>query len=116
MAFVTLSACQLFHSFNVKSHESIFSKQVFNNKYLWLAALVGAGLQIAIINIPILADLFKLVPLSIPNLMIAIGFAGMTIVIVEIYKFIIRIFKKKQKEPLMVLFTCNFYGISIKSL
>ena len=87
MAFVTLSACQLFHSFNVKSHESIFSKQVFNNKYLWLAALTGALLQIAIINIPILANLFKLVPLSLPNVMISIGFAFMTIVIVEIYKF-----------------------------
>lgn len=87
MAFVTLSACQLFHSFNVKSHESIFSKQVFNNKYLWLAALTGTLLQVAIINIPILANLFKLVPLSLPNVIISIAFAFMTIVIVEIYKF-----------------------------
>ena len=88
MAFVTLSACQLFHSFNVKSHESIFSKQVFNNKYLWFAALIGAGLQIAIINIPILANLFKLVPLSFTNTLISIGLAFMIIVFVEIYKFV----------------------------
>ena len=86
MAFVTLSACQLFHSFNVKSKHSIFNKQIFDNKYLWLAALTGTLLQVAIINIPLLAHLFKLVPLSLTNMIIAIGFAFMTIVIVEIYK------------------------------
>ena len=86
MAFITLSACQLFHSFNVKSHESIFNKQVFNNKYLWGAALLGAGLQIAIINIPILANLFKLVPLSADCMLIAIGLAFCIVIIVELTK------------------------------
>lgn len=86
MAFITLSACQLFHSFNVKSHESIFNKQVFNNKYLWGAALLGAGLQVAIINIPVLANLFKLVPLSFECMLIAIGLSFCTIIIVELTK------------------------------
>ena len=87
MAFITLSACQLFHSFNVKSHESIFNKQVFNNKYLWGAALLGAGLQIAIINIPALANLFKLAPLSIECMLISIGLAFCVIIVIELTKF-----------------------------
>lgn len=87
MAFITLSACQLFHSFNVKSHESIFNEQVFNNKYLWGAALLGAGLQIAIINIPALANLFKLAPLSIECMLISIGLAFCVIIVIELTKF-----------------------------
>ena len=87
MAFVTLSAAQIFHSFNVKSHHSIFNKQIFNNKYLWGSALIGAFLQVMIINVPVLANLFKLVPLSLTNTFIAIGLAFCVIIIVEIYKF-----------------------------
>ena len=90
MAFVTLSAAQIFHSFNVKSHHSIFNKQIFNNKYLWGSAFVGAFLQVMIINVPVLANLFKLVPLSLTNTIIAIGLAFCVIIIVEIYKFMKR--------------------------
>lgn len=86
MAFVTLSFCQLFHAFNVKSHESVLNKQIFNNPYLWLAALIGIVLQALIINVPILADLFKLVPLSPTYVFISVGLAFSVIVIVEITK------------------------------
>lgn len=94
MAFVTLSAAQLFHSFNVKSHASVFSKQIFNNKYLWGSALVGAALQILIINVPFLANIFKLVPLNMTCTLIALGLAFSTIIIVEIYKWIERTIRK----------------------
>ena len=94
MAFVTLSAAQLFHSFNVKSHASVFSKQIFNNKYLWGSALLGAGLQVVIINIPFFANIFKLVPLSPICVLVSVGLAFSTIIIVEIVKLIKRIVKK----------------------
>lgn len=90
MAFVTLSAAQLFHSFNVKSHQTIFSKSLFNNKYLWMSAAAGAIIQLAIINIPFLSNIFKLVPLDMSHAFIALGLAFSTIIIVEIYKFIKR--------------------------
>lgn len=94
MAFVTLSACQLFHSFNVKSHESIFSKQIFNNKYLWGAAILGAVLQVFIINVPFLSDIFKLVPLTPMSIFVSVGLAFCVIIIVEIYKLIKRMTNK----------------------
>lgn len=94
MAFVTLSVCQLFHSFNIKSHDSIFSKQIFNNKYLWGAAIIGAVLQILIINVPFLADIFKLVPLSPMCTFVSVGLSFCVIIIVEIYKFVKRMGKK----------------------
>lgn len=90
MAFVTLSAAQIFHSFNVKSQQSIFSKQIFNNKYLWGSALVGATLQIAIINIPFLADIFKLVPLNMTCVFVSLGLAFCSVIIVEVYKLVRR--------------------------
>lgn len=94
MAFVTLSACQLFHSFNVKSHESVFSKQIFNNKYLWGAAILGAVLQIIIIYVPFFANIFKLVPLNLTCSFVAVGLSFSVIIIVEIYKFVKKMMKK----------------------
>lgn len=94
MAFVTLSGAQLFHSFNVKSQQSIFSKQLFNNKYLWGSAIIGALLQFTIINVPFLANIFKLVPLDMNHLLIALALAFSTIIIVEIYKFMKRMIQK----------------------
>ena len=63
MAFITMSGAELCHAFNVKSHHSVFNKQVFNNKYLWGATALGLVLQLAIIFTP-LSHLFSLVPLD----------------------------------------------------
>lgn len=94
MAFITLVGCQLFHSFNVKSHHSVFSKQIFNNKYLWGAAAVGVLLQVLIINVPFLAGIFKLVPLDPTHTLQAIGISSLSIVFVEIYKLVRRLMHK----------------------
>lgn len=94
MAFVTLSFAQICHSFNVKSKESVFSKQVFNNKYLWFAALVGIVMQALVINVPFLADIFQLVPLNFTCMAVALGLSFSTILICELVKFIQRSSKK----------------------
>lgn len=87
MAFITLSGCQLAHSFNVKSHYSVFSKQVFNNKYLWGSAITGIALQALIIFTP-LSKVFKLTPLSPMQMGCCILLALSVIPIVEISKLI----------------------------
>jgi len=86
MAFLTLSTVQLFHSFNVKSDKTIFSKHTFNNRFLIFAFLLGLGLQFLIIYIPFLADIFKLEPLSWGQLAISIGIAALVLVFGEIGK------------------------------
>ena len=53
MAFITMSGAELCHAFNVKSHHSVFNKQVFNNKYLWGATAIGLVLQLVIIFTPL---------------------------------------------------------------
>ena len=94
MAFLTLSSLQLFHSYNVKSDKSVFSKDTFNNKVLNIAFLIGMSLQFIVIYTPGVNDIFKLSPLGIVPLLTAIGLALAIVAIMEIYKFIARRIKK----------------------
>ncbi len=64
MAFVSLSLLELFHSFNIRSEESIFKVGVCSNKYLVGALVIGAILQIVVIAIPTLATIFNVVSLN----------------------------------------------------
>lgn len=64
MAFVSLGMLELVHCFNIKSEESIFKAGIFNNKYLIGAFLLGTALQVGVVCIPSVAQVFKLVPLN----------------------------------------------------
>ncbi|WP_027089914.1 cation-translocating P-type ATPase [Thomasclavelia saccharogumia] len=86
MAFITLCGCQLVHSFNVKSRHSILNKRLFNNVYLWGSLAAGLFLQIIIITIPELADIFKLQRLHLMQWLICIGLCLSTVVICELVK------------------------------
>lgn len=95
MAFLTLSGCQLFHAYNVKSEKSVFNKNIFKNKFLNFAFVVGFILQMIVIYVPKLNEAFKLSPLSFDKLMICIGISFVTVIVMEISKLIKRISKKK---------------------
>ena len=86
MAFLTLSGAQLVHAFNVKSNHSILNKTVFNNKYLIGALAIGLILQLSIIYIPCLANIFSLTPLNIDQLCIAVSWTLVPLVIIELLK------------------------------
>lgn len=94
MAFVTLAFTQLFHSFNVKSDRSVIGKQTFNNKFLNLAFIVGALMQLAVVYIPGVNNVFQSVALSPQALGISIGCAFGIIIVMEIYKLIVKLIKK----------------------
>jgi len=87
MAFLTLSMCEVFHSFNMRSrNESLFSIKG-QNKYLWGAALLAAMLTFAVIYIPGLNTVFQLTALSVADFFVAFGFAAAILPLVEIVKF-----------------------------
>lgn len=88
MAFITLSTTQLFHSFNVKSKHTIFSKRIFNNKSLIGSFLIGVGLQALIIIVPVFSKLFKLEALDPIHLLTCVGLAFCMVIVVEISKLI----------------------------
>ncbi|WP_303015204.1 calcium-translocating P-type ATPase, PMCA-type [Holdemania massiliensis] len=91
MAFVTLALSQLFHAFNVKSEHSIFSRQIFSNKYLWGAFAVGVILQLLVMYVPFLAKAFSMAALDPSHLMIAVGLAFVPVIVVEITKLVHRL-------------------------
>ena len=87
MAFLTLSSCQLFHSFNVKTDHSVFKKGIFNNKALNISFIIGFALQLCVIYIPGLNNVvFDLVALDLAHLSISIGLAFVIVIVMEIAK------------------------------
>ena len=94
MAFLTLSSTQLFHAYNVKSHHSVLSPKSYKNKFMNFAFIVGFALQVAVIYIPGIQDLFEFAPLSIAQFGICIGLSLVMVVIQEIMKLVNRIRNK----------------------
>ena len=88
MAFITLCGCQLVHSFNVKSSESILNRSLFNNPYLWGALAAGLLLQVVILAVPELSFIFKLQPLNAAQWGICVMLCLSTTLVCEIVKFI----------------------------
>ena len=86
MAFVSLGLLELVHSFNIKSEETIFKVGLFENKYLLGAFILGALLQIVVVVIPSVAEVFKLVPLTQVQWMYTFGISILPLIIMEIQK------------------------------
>lgn len=65
MAFATLTLCQLFHAFDVRSeHRSLLRIGVFSNHAMNKAFLIGLAMQLAVLCLPPLQAVFRTVPLT----------------------------------------------------
>ncbi|MBE6919511.1 MAG: cation-translocating P-type ATPase [Ruminococcaceae bacterium] len=95
MAFLTMSMCEIFHSFNLRSQrKSIFSLKG-QNKVLWAAMIGSLLLTTAVLEIPFLASAFGFTPIGLTEYAIALGLGLVVIPIVEIVKFFQRMGAKK---------------------
>ena len=87
MAFLTMSMCEIFHSFNLRSQrKSIFSLKG-QNKILWAAMIGSLLLTTAVLEIPFLANAFGFTPIGLTEYAIALALGFVVIPIVEIVKF-----------------------------
>ncbi len=94
MAFLAMSMCEIFHSFNLRSQrKSIFTLKG-HNKVLWAAMLGSLLLTTLVIEVPFIAGAFGFTPIGFMEYGIAIGLAILVIPVVEIVKFIQRKLKK----------------------
>lgn len=90
MAFLTMSMCEIFHSFNLRSQrQSVFTLHT-HNPVLWGAMLGSLLLTTAVLEIPVLADLFGFTPISPREYLLAVSLAILVIPIVEGVKWIQR--------------------------
>ncbi len=87
MAFGALCVGRLVHGFNCKGAKPvIFKKQMFNNKYLIGAFILGLALITAVLTIPALDGIFKVKTLGIKELLIVYGFALIDLIVIQILK------------------------------
>ena len=90
MAFLTMSMCEIFHSFNLRSQrKSVFSLKG-QNMVLWAAMLGSLLLTTLLLEVPFLANAFGFEMISRTEYAIAIGLAFLVIPVVEFVKFIQR--------------------------
>ena len=95
MAFLAMSMCEIFHSFNMRSQrKSVFTLKG-HNKILWAAMLGSLLLTTLVIEVPFIADAFGFTPIGLIEYGIAIGLAILVIPIVELCKFFQRMAEKK---------------------
>ncbi len=65
MAFATLTLCQLFHAFNVRSEDrSLFAQGVLSNPAMNRAFLAGLAMQLSVLLVPPLQGVFSVVPMT----------------------------------------------------
>ncbi|ENQ3113923.1 cation-translocating P-type ATPase [Bacillus tropicus] len=89
MAFVVLSFSQLVHSFNLRSRtKSIFSIGIFTNKYLVFSLLIGVLMQVCIISIPPLANVFGVHALTMRDWGFVLLLSIIPLVVNEIIKLV----------------------------
>ena len=90
MAFLTMSMCEIFHSFNMRSQRgSIFTLHT-HNKVLWGAMLGSLVLTTVVLEVKPIADAFGFTPVGLDEYLIAMALAIVVIPVVEIVKFIQR--------------------------
>ncbi len=90
MAFLAMSMCEIFHSFNLRSQrKSVFSLKS-HNKVLWAAMLGSLLLTTLVIEVPFIAKAFGFTTIGLAEYGIAMGLAFLVIPIVEIVKLIQR--------------------------
>ncbi len=90
MAFLAMSMCEIFHSFNLRSQrKSIFSLKS-QNKILWAAMLGSLLLTTLVIEVPFIANAFGFTTIGLTEYGIAMGLAILVIPVVELVKLIQR--------------------------
>ena len=90
MAFLAMSMCEIFHSFNLRSQrKSIFCLKT-HNKILWAAMLGSLLLTTLVIEVPFIANAFGFTPIGLLEYGIAMGLAFLVIPVVETVKLIQR--------------------------
>ena len=87
MAFATLTFCQLFHAFDVRSERhSIFQLGVLSNPAMNQAFCIGLALQLAVLLIPPLMGVFHVAFLSLRQWLVVVILSITPVVVTEVEK------------------------------
>ena len=90
MAFLTMSMAEIFHSFNMRSQRGSLISLKSTNALLNGAAIASLLLTTAVCEIPLLANAFGFTSVELPEYLVAIALAFLTIPLVELVKWVQR--------------------------
>ena len=94
-AFLTLSMCEIFQAFTMRSiRQSVFTLKT-SNRVLWGAMVLSLVLTLAVIYVPFLAEIFSLEALAVRELLMSLGFSILIIPLIEAVKFLQRTIDKR---------------------
>ncbi|MCI9551809.1 MAG: calcium-translocating P-type ATPase, PMCA-type [Oscillospiraceae bacterium] len=87
MAFATLTFCQLFHAFDVRSEtQSIAHIGLTSNPAMNKAFLVGMALQLSVLLIPPLMSVFRVCALTLTEWLVVLGLSLIPLAVCEVEK------------------------------
>ena len=94
MAFAVLSLSQLVHAFNMRTEHSLTQISLGSNPFLVGALLAGCMLQVGVIMLEPLAEIFKVCPLTAKEWFIVAGLSLVPLPVVELEKWKDRVLEK----------------------
>lgn len=94
MAFATLAFSQLFQALNARSTQSLFRVGLFSNRYIVFAFIGSAALQLMVMIIPALRQVFGVVPLELQSWDLVIGLSLVPVLVGEIQKLMARMIRR----------------------
>jgi len=98
MAFVTLSLCELFRSYTVRSERaSLFQIGPFSNKFMQYAVGLSIGLLLLVVNVPFLQPIFNTHFLNLNEWLIVVGLALIPAISEEFTKLYLRLSERPVK-------------------
>lgn len=87
MAFATLCLSRLVHGFNCKSERPVlFTRNFYNNKFLWFAFLAGFLMLNLVLLVPVLHPVFAVTALSFQQLLTVYGLAALNLPVIQLLK------------------------------
>jgi magnesium-transporting ATPase (P-type) len=92
--FTVLVLAQLFNCFNARSETRSAWHGLFANHWLWAAVLLSAGLQVAVVHVPLLNEAFGTAPLTLLQWGVCVAMASGVLWFSECRKWVIRVWWK----------------------
>jgi hypothetical protein len=87
LAFMTLALTQLAHVFNARSPRPVlFSRRLFQNRWVWAAIALTVGMQLAVVYVPPLARLLGTRPLAAGDWLLVAACSAITLVLGQLVK------------------------------
>lgn len=86
MSFLVLGNSQLFHSLNLRSEKSFFSRKIKKNPFVWFSFFICFIMQTSVVLIPKAANLFGVTGLSAEKWLITLALSTCPLLVGEIYK------------------------------